>query len=82
MNMVVLYSNGKKLGTWAEAERLFAEALKNGPVEFRDESGSIIAQTKTPICPWDPSLTEEKIEHMSREEQGIPLSEFWRKMGV
>lgn len=80
--MVVLYSNGKKLGTWAEAERLFTEALKSGTVEFRDEAGSVLAQTKAPICSWDSSLTEEKIEQMSRDGQGIPLAEFWRKMGV
>ena len=79
--MVVLYSNGKKLGTWAEAERLFTEALKSGTVEFRDEAGSILAQTKAPICPWEPNLTEEELQRRS-QEGGMTLAEFWKKMGV
>ena len=37
--MVVLYASGKRLGSWAEAERLFVDAAKLGPVEFRDQDG-------------------------------------------
>ena len=83
--MVVLYSNGRRLGTWAEAEKLFADAAKAGPVEFRDESGSVLARTAPapePICPWEPTMTAEDFDRRSEEGGGIPLAEFWKRMGV
>ena len=83
--MVVLFAGGKRIGTWAEAERLFAEAAKAGPVEFRDESGTVLARTAPavePICPWDPTLTREEIDRRSAAGGGIPLAEFWKRMGV
>ena len=43
--MVVLFSAGRRLGTWAVAESLFADALKAGPIEFRNESGAVLART-------------------------------------
>lgn len=44
--MVVLYAGGKRLGTWAESERLIADAVKAGPVELRDETGRVFAVTE------------------------------------
>ncbi len=82
--MVVLYSAGRRLGTWAEAEPLFAAALKAGPVEFRDEAGMLLCQTALPaepICPWEPTLTVEEIDRRSAKG-GTSLAEFWKRMGV
>jgi len=82
--MVVLYAGGKRLGTWAEAEGLFVDAAKLGPVEFRDEAGTILAETASPpvpLCPWEPSLTVEEIDRRSKEG-GTSLAEFWKRMGV
>ena len=72
------------LGTWAETEALFADALKAGPIEFRDESGSFLAltgRTVEPICPWEPTLTVEEIDRRSAQG-GTSLAEFWKRMGV
>ena len=66
--MVVLYSAGRRLGTWAEAESLFAAAVKSGPIEFRDESESMLARTFS---------TEP-----NSAQSGSSLSEFWKRMGV
>ena len=85
--MVVLYAGGRRIGTWAEAERLFAEAAKAGPVEFRDESGAVLGQfvptppPVEPICPWEPDLTREEIDRRSAEG-GTSLANFWKRMGV
>ena len=82
--MVVLYAGGRRLGTWTEAERLFADAAKIGAVEFRDETGAVIARTvqkPEPICPWEPNLTQEEIERRSKQG-GTSLAEFWKRMGV
>ncbi len=83
--MVVLYAGGKRLGTWAEAERLFVDAAKLGPIVFRDEEGTILAETVStpvPICPWEPTLSIEELDRRSAEGGGIPLAEFWKRMGV
>jgi|GEM_PF-1827750 len=82
--MVVLYSAGRRIGTWAEAEKLFADAAKAGPIEFRDEAGAVLARTAPaePICPWDPTLTAEELDRRSAQGGGIPLKEFWQRMSV
>lgn len=90
--MVVLYAGGRRIGTWAEAEQLFAEAAQSGPVElpgpveFRDESGAVLARTAAPptepICPWEPTMTAEDFDKRSAAGGGIPLAEFWKRMGV
>ena len=83
--MVVLYAGSRQLGTWTEAERLFTDAAKIGPVEFRDETGAVIARTvqkSEPICPWEPNLTQEDLDRRSAASGGIPLAEFWKRMGV
>ena len=81
--MVVLFSAGRRLGTWAEAESLFTDALKAGPIEFRNESGAVLARTTPaePICPWEPTLTAEQIDKRSAAG-GTSLAEFWKRMGV
>lgn len=72
--MIELYANGKRLGTWAESEELFAEAIKHGPVEFRDETGAVLNRTI-----WEPS--KEELDRRSEAGGGKPLAEFWREMG-
>jgi hypothetical protein len=63
--MVTLYVGGRKIGSWAEAEKLFAEAARTQPIEFRDENDRIIATSvpgAEPIIPWDPSITQEELD--------------------
>ena len=54
--MVTLYVGGQKVGTWAEAEKLFAEAAKTQAIEFRDEAGRVIATSVPGAEPvdWQP----------------------------
>ena len=84
--MVVLYAGGKRLGTWAEAERLIAEAVKAGPVELRDATGTVfgrvVSQTTEPICPWEPETTREDLERESAAGGGVSLAEVWKRLGV
>lgn len=82
--MVVLYAAGKRLGTWAESEHLFAQAVNSVSIEFRDESGAVIHRTTPPaepLCPWEPTLTHEEIDRRSKAG-GTSLAEFWKRMGV
>jgi len=50
--MVTVYVGGKAV-KWADAEKLFAEAARTQAVEFRDESGQLIA-TSAPAAEADP----------------------------
>jgi hypothetical protein len=63
--MVSLYVDGKLVGTWAEAEKVFAETARTQAVEFRDESGRVIATSvpgAEPIPAWEAAITPEEIE--------------------
>lgn len=51
--MITLYVGGKKVANWNEAEKLFAETARSHRIEFRDESGQVIA-TSTPRVEDDP----------------------------
>lgn len=60
--MVTVYFGGKAV-SWAEAEKLFAEAARTQPVEFRDENGKVIATTVPPAGPdpdWVAKITPEE----------------------
>lgn len=64
--MVTLYVGGKAV-SWADAEKLFAEAARTQPVEFRDEAGQVIA-TSVPKAPpaadepdWVKAITPDAI---------------------
>jgi hypothetical protein len=84
--MVMLYVAGKPVGTWAEAEKLLPEILARGEeLEFRDETGATLRKytaAPEPICPWHPEWTRDDIDRMHAEGGGIPLAEFWKRMGV
>ena len=63
--MVTLYVDDKPVGTWAEAEKLFAETARTRPIEFRDEGGRVIATSvprAEPLIPWDSAITREEID--------------------
>lgn len=61
--MVTLYVGGKAV-KWADAEKLFAEAARTQPIEFRDDAGRVIATT-APVeddPDWVKAITPEKIK--------------------
>ncbi|HET6575496.1 MAG TPA: hypothetical protein VFG68_17975 [Fimbriiglobus sp.] len=81
--MVTLYVAGQPVGTWAEAEKLFAEAAKTQAVEFRDEHGRVIATSvpgAEPIIPWEPDVTREEIEDR-KAEPGLTFEEVKKRLG-
>ena len=80
--MVTVYVGGKAV-SWAEAEKLFAEAARTQPVEFRDESGKVIATTVPPAGPdpdWVARITpEETARRMA--EPGFTFEEVKKRLG-
>ncbi len=79
--MVELYVSGNRIGTWAEAEHLVAElATMRQSIEVRDETGRTLGQ----FIPAEPSPFPDRVEIDRRcaAGGGIPLAEFWKKMGV
>ena len=84
--MVVLYVKGQRVGTLSESEKLLPGILAGQEeLEFRDESGGTLAKYAKviePLCPWRPELTREDVDRISAAGGGIPLSEFWKRMGV
>jgi hypothetical protein len=57
-----------------------------GPADIIDESGRKLGRftpepaATEPLCPWDPSLTPEKIDQMLETEGGLTLAEIFRKL--
>ncbi|HMP59518.1 MAG TPA: hypothetical protein PKD86_09215 [Gemmatales bacterium] len=49
--MVELFAQGRRLGSWAEAEAHFIQPLRQGAVEFRDEAGALLACAVPPSPP-------------------------------
>ena len=81
--MVTLYVDGKKVGNWADAESVFADAARRSSVEFRDDSGSVFATSKPvaePIIPWEPDVTREEIERR-KAETGLTFEEVKQRLG-
>jgi hypothetical protein len=65
--MGTVYVGGKKVGSWAEAEMVFAEAARTQAVEFRDEHDRVIATTVPTAGPdpdWVAAITPEEIERL------------------
>lgn len=80
--MVTLYVGGQKVA-WADAEKLFAEAAKTQAVEFRDETGRVIARSvpgAEPIIPWEPEVTQEEIDRRMAEP-GLTFEEVKKRLG-
>ena len=83
--MVTLYVGGNRVGTVADLERLLPEFhAKRIEVELRDDAGTPLGRIvpPEPLCPWNPSLTRADLDRMQAEGGGIPLAEFWKRMGV
>jgi hypothetical protein len=83
--MIAVYVDGQKVGTLADAERLFPELVeKSKTVELRDDaSGRKLATVNPePLCPWEPDLTDEEIERRIQEPGGMTLREFFDETGL
>lgn len=81
--MITLYVGGKKVANWNEAEKLFAETARSQRIEFRDESGQIIA-TSMPEAEDDPDWVkaitpEETARRMA--EPFLTYEEMKQKLG-
>jgi hypothetical protein len=81
--MVTLYVDGKPVGSWADAEKLFAETAATRAIEFRDDTGRVIA-TSVPGADeppaWEREITpEETARRMA--EPGLPLEEAKKWLG-
>lgn len=83
--MITLYVGGKRVGTWQEAESLFAVTAPVHQVEFRDESGRVIAATVPPLEPnedpdWVKAITpEETARRMAGEF--VTYEEMKKRLG-
>jgi hypothetical protein len=82
--MLELFSHGNKVGLLPGAEKILEYASRHESLEIRDSTGKLVGRfvPDDPLCPWDPSLTEEKIDEMIRKGGGMSLTEFWSRMGV
>jgi hypothetical protein len=80
--MVMVYVSGQKVA-WADAEKLFAETAPKQPIEFRDESGRVLATTipgADPLIPWEPEVTQEEIDRRMAEP-GLTFDEVKKRLG-
>jgi hypothetical protein len=85
MSMITLHVAGQAVGTASDLPRLLPELLaRKVEVELRDESGKAVGRLMPPepLCPWEPELTREELNRRSEAGGGIPLSEFWKRMGA
>jgi hypothetical protein len=81
--MITLYVGGRKIGTWAEAEKLFVEVARTQSVEFRDENDKVIATSipgAEPLVPWDPTITQEELDRRAAEP-GYTIEEVRKRLG-
>jgi hypothetical protein len=87
--MVSLYVAGEKVGTLAEAGKLFAEFIaRHVPVEFRDDAGEVVgrytpvqkALPPEPLVPWDPTITQEDLDRIAAEP-GVTFDEVKKRLG-
>ncbi|MCE9563813.1 MAG: hypothetical protein K8U57_17360 [Planctomycetes bacterium] len=80
--MVMVYVGGKAV-SWADAEKLFAEAARTQAVEFRDGSGHVFATSvpnSAPIPDWEAAITPEET---ARRMAGpfLTLAEYRKQTG-
>ncbi|WP_439626899.1 hypothetical protein [Gemmata sp.] len=80
--MVMVYVGGKAV-SWADAEKVFAEAAQVQPVEFRDETGRVLATTvprAEPAPAWEAAITpEETARRMA--EPAYTFEEMKKRLG-
>lgn len=78
--MVELYVSGRRIGSWADAEQLLAKWAATEQIELRDETGRTLGRF-VPVAP-SPFPDRSEIDRRCAAGGGIPLAEFWKKMGV
>jgi hypothetical protein len=77
--MVEVFVAGNRVGTWAEAQSIVPDlAVKKQEIEIRDETGRTLGW----FVPADPFPDDAELERRFAEGGGIPLADFWTKMGV
>ena len=78
--MVELYVRGRRIGSWADGEHLLEGLAITEQVEFSDETGRTFGR----FVPVDqsPFPDRSEIDRRCATGGGIPLAEFWKKMGV
>jgi hypothetical protein len=77
-HMVMVYVGGKAV-SWAEAEKLFAEAAPTQPVQFGDETGRVFA-TSEPVPDWEAAITPEETARRLAGP-GVTFEEAKKMMG-
>jgi hypothetical protein len=77
--MVTLHVGGKAV-SWADAEKLFAETARTQSIEFRDDTGDVIAISAPVGDPdWVRAITpEETARRMA--EPFLTLDEYRRQV--
>jgi hypothetical protein len=81
--MVAIYIGGQKVGEITLSNELRAALEAGEPIECRDDAGQRVRKyVAEPYCPWDPTLTREELDRRSAAGGGIPLAEFWKRMGA
>lgn len=82
--MVMLYVGGKYVGKLPEDAGVLTEYVASGHrVEWRDESGAVVARTipdPEPLVPWDHSITKEDLDRI-RAEPGLAFEEVRKRLG-
>jgi hypothetical protein len=78
--MVTLFVGGKVV-SWADAEKLFAEAAPTQAIEFRNDAGRVIAVSAPVDDPdWVKAITpEETARRMA--EPGYTFEEMKQRLG-
>lgn len=79
--MITLYIDDKPVGTWAEAERVFAESAGRRAVEFRDERGRVIATSVPGAEPVDWESPREPANLPPLDGPWKTLDEWRRELG-
>jgi hypothetical protein len=52
-------------------------------VDLVDETGRRLGRfTPEPICPWDPTLTDEEIDRLIAESKGASLADIKKRHGI
>ena len=78
--MVELYVSGRRIGSWADGEQLLTKLAITEQIEFRDETGRTLGRI-VPVG-TSPFPDRSEIDRRCAAGGGMPLAEFWKKMGV
>jgi hypothetical protein len=71
----------KRIVVNGKLEAALAKTKK--PVDLVDHSGRKLGTfSPAPICPWDPTLTEEELDRRAKEPGGRTLAEILKRLGA